>query len=158
MYQMAAELMTGAKTETYSNKHMEEGLEREEETINAFNFITGIKTRPVSLIKPGTNARYHCSPDSIVVDKEEGLEVKSVIPATQVKYLDQNKLPTEYSLQCQFSLFVTGWKVWHFFSYHPDLPPLIIKVERNEDLISKIKTAVWLFNREVDDLIERLKA
>ncbi len=157
MYQLAAETLTGEKTETYSNKNMSDGLEREQETLDAFSFITGIKIRPVALIKPGNGERFCCSPDSIVIDKEEGVEVKSVIPATQVKYLDKRILPTEYRLQCQMSLMVTGWNLWHFFSYYPSLPPLHVEVERDEQLIKEIRAEINIFIRELDCLINKIK-
>ena len=158
MYQLAAEILTGEKTKTYSNQYMEDGLTREEETLDAFSFVTGIEIRPVSLIKPGNDLKYHCSPDSIVIDKDEGVEVKSVIPATQVKYLDKGCLPTEYKLQCQFSLFVTGWNIWHFCSYYPGLQPLILEVDRDEELIKIIKAEVNIFLRDLDQLIEKLRS
>lgn len=157
LYQIASEILTGKKTETYSNKYMDDGRKREDETLRAFSFITGIEIRQVSLIKPGNGLRYHCSPDSIVVGKEEGVEVKSVIPATQVKYLDKGVLPTEYKIQCQFSLMVTNWYLWHFFSYHPDLPSLHIEVSRDEEFIKLIRAEVNIFLREVNTLIERIK-
>jgi len=158
LYQMTAETMTGEKTESYSNQNMENGLTREQETLDAFSFVTGIQIRPVSLIKPGNGMAYHCSPDSIAVDKEEGVEVKSVIPATQVKYLDKGILPTEYRLQCQFSLMVTNWDTWHFFSYSPALPPLHVIVKRDEPLIQIIKTEIARFLSDLDELVARLKA
>jgi len=158
LYQMTAETMTGEKTESYSNQNMENGLTREQETLDAFSFITGMQIRPVSLIKPGNGMAYHCSPDSIVVDKEEGVEVKSVIPATQVKYLDKKVLPSAYRLQCQFSLMVTGWNIWHFFSYHPALPPLHIVVKRDEKLITIIKDEVARFLSDLDTLVTQLKS
>jgi len=158
LYQMAAETITKEKTETYSNKNMEDGLAREQETLDAFSFVTGIQIRPVSLIKSGDGLAYHCSPDSIRVDKEEGVEVKSVLPATQVKYLDKGILPTEYRLQCQGSLMVTGWNIWHFFSYHPSLPPLHVIVKRDEKLITVIKEEIQKFINDLDELVARLNA
>jgi len=158
LYQMAAERITGKKTETYTSKHMENGILREEDALDAFSFVTGLDIRPVSLIRPTDNPNYHCSPDSIVVGKEEGVEVKSVIPSTQVKYLDRGTVPTEYIIQVQASMMVTGWPVWWFASYCPGMRLLILPVKRDEKLISQIRDAVESFCRDMMDLVERLKA
>jgi predicted phage-related endonuclease len=157
MYQMAAEILTGEKTETFSNKNMEDGLKNEQDTINAFSFITGIKVRQISLIKPGNGMGYHCSPDAIIVGKKEGLEVKSVLPATQVKRLDKGVLPTEYKVQCAFSLMVTNWDKWHFFSYHPKLPPLHIEVIRDNEFIKILHAEINIFNKDLAVLVKKLR-
>ncbi len=156
LYELAAEAITGEKTESYSNQNMEMGNEREAESRMVFEFEHG-DVEEVALIKNPDIEGAHCSPDGILVDKKEGLELKNVLPKTQVKYLDKAKLPTEYKLQCQFSLFITGWELWHFFSYCPGFRPLYIPVKRDEQLIKTIKTEVELFVKDLNELIERLK-
>ncbi len=98
------------------------------------------------------------SPDGLIIGENAGLELKSVIPATQVKYLDKGTLPTEYRLQCQMSLFVTGWDAWHFFSHSPGLPGLHIIVPRDEKLIMIIKEEVSRFLYDLESLVTKLKA
>jgi len=157
MYQLAGEIITGVKAESYSNANMEEGVLREQESRELFEFTHNVEIEEVGLILPFENAVYHCSPDGIIKGKEEGLELKNVLASTQVKYLDKNVLPTEYRLQCQFSLFVTGWDVWHFFTYHPGIKPFYIKVLRDEELIKIIHAEINIFIGELETLVNKLK-
>jgi hypothetical protein len=71
---------------------------------------------------------FGCSPDSLVGD-DGMLEIKCPSPAVHVGYLLGDKLPTTYRAQVQSQLFVTGRAWCDFLSYHPDLPPLLVRVE-----------------------------
>jgi len=156
MYELAAEVFTGEKTESYSNQHMENGIEREEESRMVFEFEHR-EVEEVALIKNPDIKGAHCSPDGVLIGKEEGSELKNVIPKTQVKYLDKGVLPIGYKLQCQFSLFITGWELWHFFSYCPGFKSFYIPVKRDEMLIRTIKKEVGLFIEELNKLVGKLK-
>jgi len=140
----------------FCSESMQEGINREQQTLDAFSIFTDLEIRNISHIKPFERAYYHCSPDSIVVGQEEGVEVKSVQEQTQIKRLRQNKLPTECILQCQMSLLASGWDLWYFFSYHPNQAPLLIEVERDENLISLIKQEVEIFIEELNNLTGRV--
>ena len=157
LYELAAEKITGEKTDSYSNQNMEMGNEREAESRMAFAFEYG-DVEEVALIKNHDIEGAHCSPDGILVGKEEGLELKNVLPKTQVKYLDKGVLPPAYILQCQFSLFITGWELWKFFSYCPGFRSLYIPVKRDEPLIKIIKTEVEKFTEELTELVEKLRS
>jgi len=157
LYTLAGEILTGKKTESYSNQYMQDGIDREPQTRMEFQLETMKQVEEVALIFPDGRPGWHCSPDGILVGEEAGLELKSVIPATQVKYLDKGVLPTEYRLQCQMSLFVTGWDLWYFCSFCPGLKPLIVNVERDEKLIEIIKEDLNLFISDLNKLVDRLR-
>jgi hypothetical protein len=74
-----------------------------------------------------------------------------------VEYLDKGKLPTTYIQQVQGSMLVTGRAWWDFMSYYPGLPPLIIRVERDDKLIATLEAALEGFCVQLDELTERLK-
>jgi len=156
---IVSEILSNEKDKTgYCSEAMLDGIKRESQTLYAFSLVTGLEIRRIAMIKPFKKAYYHCSPDSIGKENgvDFGVEVKSVQEKTQIKRLKQNKLPTEYVLQCQTSLLISGWETWYFFSYHPNQKHLLIKVERDEKLIAKIKKEVELFIKEVNDLTGRI--
>ena len=158
LYTLAGEKLTWKKAESYSNKYMQDGIDNEPQTRMEFQLKTMKQVEEVALIFPDGRPGYHISPDGILIpDEEAGLELKSVIPATQVKYLDKNKLPTEYILQCQMSLFVTGWGLWYFCSASPGLPLLIVEVTRDENLIEIIENELTLFVEDLNKVIDRIK-
>ena len=158
LYTLAGEKLTGKKAESYSNKYMQDGIDNEPQTRMEFQLKTMKQVEEVALIFPDGRPGWHSSPDGILIpDEEAGLELKSVIPATQVKYLDKNKLPTEYILQCQMSLFVTGWELWYFCSACPGLPLLIVEVTRDKKLIEIISGELNLFVEDLNKVIDRIK-
>ena len=52
--------------------------------------------------------------------------------------------------QVHFSLYVTGLSHWYFMSYRRLMPPLILRVERDEKIISQIGDAIKLFKEKFD--------
>jgi len=158
LYQLAAEILTGKKTESYSNQNMADGIEREPQTRMEFQFITMDQVEEVAGMENTDYPGVFVSPDGLIVGEDAGLELKSVIPATQVKYLDKGILPTEYRLQCQISLMVTEWDTWKFFSFCPGLPGLHVIVHRDEKLIQIIKDEVARFLEDLNNLVTKLRA
>jgi len=157
LYTLAGEKLTGKKAESYSNQYMADGIEKEPQTRMKFQLETMKQVEEVALIFPDGRPGWHCSPDGCVIGEDAGLELKSVIPSTQVKYLDKGNLPTEYILQCQMSLFVTGWNLWYFCSACDNLPLLIIEVTRDEKLIDIISAELNLFVQDLNEVVNRIK-
>lgn len=157
IYALAGEILTGKKAESYSNAHMQNGLDMENESRELFAFLNNLEIEEVGGIENPNMESVFISPDGIIKGKEEGLELKNVLASTQVKYLNKGILPTEYKIQIQMSLAVTGWDIWHFFSYHPGLPPLYIKVPRDEELIKIIDRELKLFVKELNKIVQQIQ-
>ncbi len=161
LYQLAGEAITGKCEPTYQSAAMAMGNEREAESRVLYELIHGVDVKQVGFIFNGSKM-YGCSPDGIItfiptIGVSWGLELKNVIPKTQVKYLLAGKLPTDYFQQVQGGLLVTGFDRWDFFSYCPGMDPLIIQVERDEKFISKLETELEAFCFELAGLIKKLK-
>ncbi len=156
MFELAGELLTGKREESYQNDNMLMGQDREEESRNFYELLYNVKVDKVGVIYKDEQKLFLCSPDG-VVNNEYGLEMKNVIPKTQVKYLLDNKVPTEYLSQIQFSLLVTGFKFWDFLSYSPGIKPLIIRVTRDEKFIKALKIELEVFCRELPEIVAKIK-
>ena len=155
MYQLAGERITGQKHEFKATPAMEEGTRREEESRDTFEFITGLKVEEVGLIQ-GDVQHTHCSPDGIINDMV-GLELKNPLVHTQIKYIDENRLPLEYIAQVQYSMWVTGYDDWYFFSYYPGLKSFLKYVERDEEYIKNMEKEVKRFLKELDFLVKKMQ-
>uniref|UniRef100_A0A6M3JJX8 Putative exonuclease n=1 Tax=viral metagenome TaxID=1070528 RepID=A0A6M3JJX8_9ZZZZ len=156
MYQLAAEAITGKCEQGYQSGPMSVGIEREEESRALYELIYGVEVQQVGFIYPDEQKKWGCSPDGII-NGEYGLEMKNVLPKTQIKYLLDEKLPTEYIQQVQGSLLVTGFDRWDFFSYSPGLDPFILQVERDEKFIEKLRAELDKFCLELSEIIKKLK-
>lgn len=84
-----------------------------------------------------------CSPDGL--GDGIGCEIKSPLIQTHCKYCALGVVPEDYIVQVHFSLYVSGLPTWIFMSYRRNMPPLIIEVKRDEEIISKIDEAVDAF-------------
>jgi len=160
LYELAAEAITGIREDGFKSRAMEIGLEREAESRQYYEMLYDVQVTQVGCVYPDEQRKYLCSPDGLVCDENGpswGLEMKNVLPKTQVAYLVANKLPTDYILQIQGSLLVTGLDRWDFFSYSPGLPPLIIKCYRDEKLISKLKEELDRFCYDLAQIVKRLR-
>ena len=154
MRQLAGEILTGEPAPAgYTNDHMERGHEQEDDARRLFSLITDLEPIRVGFVREG---RAGCSPDSLI-GENAGLEIKCAIPAVQIERLQLGRLPPEHVAQVQGSLWVTGRDHWHFVSYCPRLPPLIVRVERDEAYIAKLAEAVAAFNSEVDNIVQSIR-
>lgn len=157
LHTIVAERLTGERYDTFKSDAMETGNTREQESRDLFELMTGDTIEQVGLIYPDEDRKILCSPDGICQAKGYGLELKNVIPKTMIKYLLKNVVPSEYVIQIQFSLMVTGFEYWVFFAYSPNLKPLLLKVERDEGLIAILRKESEIFCEEVEALVEKIK-
>lgn len=134
IYQVVYERLSGEITNGYTNEWMERGKELEPEARLWYE----LNFEEVS------NGGFFCddwvgaSPDGLI--GTEGLiEIKCPKPSTHIQYLMGKELPSTYQWQVQGQLYVTDRKWCDFVSYHPKLKPMVIRVERDDKLISELK-------------------
>lgn len=151
---LAAEVIRGTVEEDgYSNAHMERGKAQEAEARDLYAFMRGVEPIAVGFIR---NERAGCSPDSLV-DDAGGLEIKTALGHIQIERLMKGTLPSEHVAQVQGGLWITERQWWDFVSYSPGLPPLIIRVERDEAYIAQLAKAVQAFNEELDSIVQSIR-
>lgn len=139
----------------FKSTAMDDGTVLEPRAMSLFEMETNTTlTRPGFITTESGNAG--CSPDGLIEDGPEGVEIKSPGPATHVGYLKDGTLPTEYLLQVQGSIYICTAPHWWFMSYCRGFPPLIIKVERDDELCELIGKAVADFNRRAVALYGKL--
>ena len=143
--QLLAERLTGKSEPHYQNEHMIRGNELEPEARADYEFISGNTVDQYGFILDDSES-YGCSPDGLIGDSSEGgLEIKCPAQTTQAGYWrDPQSGVKKYYQQIQGCMWVTGRKWWDFFSYHPDMPHVLVRVERNEDYIEKLSEQVLL--------------
>lgn len=127
---LIAEMQTN-NTDTFSNHWMERGIILEKDARQFYEMKNNVTVEQVGLIYKDDEKLIACSPDGLLPGR--GLEIKCPAYATHKKYLKQNKLPSAYVAQVQGSMWVTGLDKWDFLSYHPDLDPLLITIDKDDD-------------------------
>ena len=156
-YHLIAERFLGRKVDSYTSPYMERGLELESDSVEFYEMMRDVKAERVGFITTDDKL-IGCSPDRLI--GEDGLlECKVPAPATHVEYLLSGEIDQKYKPQCQGQLFVSDRKWVDILSYHPEMPPVIIRVERDPVFIACLENLLWEFNsflREVMTKIESL--
>jgi len=158
LYRLAGEILSGEKYESYSNAHMERGIEQEAEARDMYEFITGNEVKQVGLVKE--SGHKHFSPDGLVAD-DGVLEIKCVIPSVHVETIISDKVPAAYRKQCQWGMFVCESDWCDFVSYSPsviDRPIWIKRVYRDEKLIEELNGGADKFIEELSAIVDKIKS
>lgn len=151
---LAGEIITGEPDpDSYSNAHLERGKAMEDEAREYYAFITDTEPQRVGFIRRG---RAGASPDSLI-GADGGLEIKTAMPTVHLPRLRSGKLPPEHKAQVQGNLWIAEREWWDFVSYWPKLPPLVIRVYRDEAYIAKLAAAVDAFNADLDNLVASIR-
>ena len=156
MYQLAVERITGIKRESYQNFEMQQGIEREPEARSFYELVKNCKIKEAGICYLDKRKRFSASPDGFV--GSDGLiEIKCPIDSTQVSYLLNGGLETDYFQQAQGQLFITGRKWCDLISYFPGIKPLIIRVKQDKEFIKKLEKALYWFCAELDRVVAKIK-
>jgi len=156
MCELAAEAITGVKTEGYTNDAMQRGIELEPEAIEFYEFAKGVTVERVGLCYKDEDKKFHASPDGLI--GEDGLiELKCPMSKTHVSYILDGKMPTAYFQQVQGQLLVTGRKWVDFMSYYTGLKPFIIRVEPNKEFHKALSAQLDQFAYALAATIRELK-
>jgi len=131
---------------------VDQGRLLEERAKPAFTIHTGIEIQNVGFIETD-DGRAGCSPDGF---GDVGVEIKCPRIDTHCGYLLAGKLPKQYVAQVQGSMFVTGFKQWHFFSYSRSFPPLHLVIERDDEFQEALQAATDAFVERLDAAYARL--
>tara|TARA_B110000240_G_scaffold193421_1_gene239223 strand:+ start:1669 stop:2307 length:639 start_codon:yes stop_codon:yes gene_type:complete len=135
--QIIAERLTGKPVDTFKNADMERGNEREGAARELFGAIMEVDVKEVGF-HLHDDYDIGCSADGLFsLGSDTGVEIKSPRASTHIKYMRNKKLPTEYMQQVQLSMWLLEVDKYFFFSYHPDLKPLIVEVKRDDEYIEK---------------------
>lgn len=145
------ERLTGEQPESFSNEWMERGHELEPLAVDAYEMQTFNDVNNGGFFE--ISDFIGASPDGLV-GKDGLLEIKCPSYSVMISYLLTGKLPNIYKWQVYGQLFVSERKWCDFVAFHPNLPLFVLRIERDEKLISELKET--LFN-SVEKAKERIK-
>ena len=152
--EMIAERITGESEPIYVNEWMQRGTELEPEARATYEFIHGVDVQEVGFILDDSG-EFGCSPDGLVGD-DGGVEFKCPAPKNHIAWSRKGVCPSKHYAQVQGCLYITGREWWDFMSYHPDMKPFIVRVERNEEFIEKLAEQISLAVEEIKSEVRNL--
>lgn len=148
IYELIAETVA-PEADSYVTEAMERGTELENEAIQRYELETGTITEEVGFCLHDTHDWLGLSPDRLIKEKgkyKKAVEVKCPATKTHLKYIAEDKIPSEYWYQVlQYFIVCDTLIELDFVSYDPrvtieNLQFKIITVTRKE-LQEDIETA-----------------
>jgi hypothetical protein len=152
--ELAAEIITGDPTESYSNGFMERGHAQEADARDLYVFLTENIPQRVGFVRNGSKG---CSPDSLI-GNDGALEIKTMKGDLLIEILFKDKFPPAHVAQCQGVLWVAEREWIDIAIYTPKLPLFVKRAHRDEAYIANLSRAVDQFNEELAGLVERVRA
>lgn len=157
---LAGELYAGKPLDAWEgNAYTERGKLLEDEARKMYAFLHDVEPEIIGFVTDD-ETRYGCSPDSLI--KNDGmLEIKCLKAENHIKailyYRKHKKCQPDYMQQTQGQIFVCErtWCDLHF--YHPYLPNLTIRQERNESLILALSEQIQNVIFERDRILKELQ-
>ncbi len=154
--ELIAEWMLGKPLDAEENEWMQRGRELEPSAIDFYQL-----QRDVDVERCGfallDDRSAGCSPDGLV-GTEGGLEIKCPSPAKHVAYLLGQESMDKYTPQIQGCMWITGRQWWDRLSFHPELPPLLVRVERDEKFIATLAQIVTDFTGQLAEAKAKITA
>lgn len=152
---VAYERLTLESPETFRSDYMDRGHEMEPFAVREYERQNLCVTTMGGFFE--MDEFTGCSPDRLV-NGDGILQIKSPAYNTMMTYLMDKEVPSEYRIQLQGELYVTGRKWVDFMAYHPNLPSLVVRVKPDLILIPRIKTELEIAIKEANKWIETISS
>lgn len=152
MYLLLAERLMGHPVEDRGYSHwMDRGSEEEARAVAFYEFQREIETVKVGFITNDADT-IGCSPDRLVGDTGL-LEIKVPSESVHMGYLLQSGTAyEEYRVQVQGQLWIAEREWEDVLAWHPELPPALTRIERDEQFIGILVEHVAKFSAELEAL------
>ena len=140
--------------DTFKSGFMERGNQLEPQARAAYEFLTGNDVIQVGGVYLNEDREVMVSPDGLIPELKKGLEIKCPKMSTHIRYLLEGGLPSEYVIQVQANLWVTGYETWDFVSYCPEYQKqtlYLFTAARDEKLMKA-------FDEHIPQVVKTLKA
>lgn len=156
-FDLLAERMAGHSFDDFKSSWMERGNELEGDARNFYELQRDCSTQAVGFISNDA-ATWGASPDSLV-DERGLMEIKCPKPGTHVSYLLKAGSPyEEYRVQVQAQLWIAERDWCDVVSYNPEMPMALMRIERDDEFISKLAPLVKEFSEKLEALsVELMK-
>jgi hypothetical protein len=148
LHTLIAERIMGHPVLEFVTTWMDRGQQLEGEAVAYYEGIRERDTTKIGFLTNDTTT-VGASPDRFV-GADGLLEIKVPKESTHVGYLLTKAVDSAYYPQVQGQLWVSGRAWLDIMSYHPEMPPALIHVERDEAYIRTLSAAVDAFAAELE--------
>lgn len=152
-FKKASEILSRSFEDGYTNEDIERGKEQETIARSSYEIETGNMVAEVGYVEISNFVGG--SPDGLVGD-DGIIEIKCQKPSVFVKTRFTKKIDAKYDWQIQHLLYITERKWCDFISFNENFSNLtIIRIDRNEEKIEKIKNGIKEGIKKVEEILEK---
>lgn len=144
-------------SEHYTSKMMQEGLEREPESIDWYKFHTDRQCFQPMFVIDGQQDYIGCSPD-LLADDDWMAQIKNPGRRAHLTALDSKKLPSQYRWQVQGEIMVCQRKGSDFVSYIPQLGGVCIEVAPSQSDHDALRSECETIHKKALALADKIRA
>lgn len=157
--ELVAERLTGKRVEGFTNAAMAWGTAAEPLARAAYEAEMGVFVTETGMIDHPVIAMTGASPDGLV-STDGQIECKCPETKNHIDTILSGKAPAKYIPQMQWQMACTGRAWCDFISFDPRMPAdmqlFVVRVARDDALITSYEAEVIKFLAEVDDTILKL--
>ena len=154
MYKLAGEIINNEPMESYSNSHMEDGKEQEDDIRGVYCMLQNVDVRRVGFLRSG---RKGASPDGLVGDNGM-VEIKRQLPHILLATIFAGQVPPAFVAQLQGNLWIAEREWIDLCVGFKAMKPFITRVYRDEAYIEMLSVAVGDFLFELDAVVAKYEA
>lgn len=148
LHTLLAERLMGHPVEQVITTWMDRGQQLEAEAVAYYEGIRELDTTKIGFLTNDAGT-IGASPDRFV--GEDGmLEIKVPREHTHVSYLLGSAVSDVYRPQVQGQLWISGRQWCDSLSYHPEMPPALVRTDRDVAYIATLAAAVQAFAEELE--------
>ena len=156
LHGLLAERMMGHPLVEHVSLWMQRGADLEGEAVTFYEFQRELTTERLGFVTNDAGT-IGASPDRLV-GADGLLEIKVPKDSTHVGYLLSEPVDQAYYPQIQGQLWIAERQWLDMLSYHPEMPPALIRVDRDEAYIDKLRAAIEAFAEVLAQRTEDLRA
>ena len=148
-----------SRAEMMPSAWMEWGTEMEPSAVLAYEKQFGVTLHKAGFVLPDRTDAWGCSPDRLINLREVsdgrwecdgGVEIKCVAPEKLLLMKHEPEKHAAYSRpQIQGEMMTCSCPFWDLYVFHPELEPLWIRWEADEDYQAKIAEHLLTFHDEI---------
>ena len=156
-YRLIAErLLKESMDQPLSVEWVERGKELEPHAVAHFQFLNQVELEPVGFVTTN-DGKLGCSPDRLVKNKAQAVEIKCPAPWTQIGYLLDGP-GADYKPQVQGQILVGGFECVHFYAFHDRMPSLLETTRPDPAYLKLLIGGLSQFCEELDRETERARS
>lgn len=156
MLTLLAERMMGHPVVEHVSMWMNRGSQLEADAVAFYELQRDVETIPIGFVSNDAGT-IGASPDRLISD-DGLLEIKSPSEHVHMGYLLRTGSSYEaYRVQVQGQMWIAEREWNDVLSFHPELPPALIRIGRDDRFIAVLASAVEAFSLELERLAATLE-